>query len=322
MPSSLVNPALGPYSTVNSGGLTPALGAGFDVVARVPIDGRTVTTTKEQRNNIPYVYPGLEVFVTDLNRKFRFRGGLDGSNAVIDATDQPFGRPTIDAQWTDLTAGASQYKGIFDATTVFPGLNAVKLIGDFYIVTVAGSAVINAGTTTKTDLTIGDEIIWGGASWDVIPHVSALPPTSFLHTAITDWDIAVAAAVRVNAIVAYNTLTPYGENQAVYDIDATTNAVTVYRAVVDNPAGVVLTDATRWMVLATNDYQKLVNAPLIDNTAGLGSSLATPLDNGAGVLLDAKEIDRRIGSGSGIAIIGLISGGYARGLDLQPAMTP
>ena len=339
--SGLTDQTIGPFSTINSGGLNPSLGSGFDITARTPIDGRTVVYTAAQRNHIPYVYPGLEVFVLDLNRKYRFRGGKQGS-VVVDALDQPPGMFTTDDQWFDVTPNASQYLGAFNATQAFPGVSApFPSAGSFYLVSVAGTAVINTGNPAIA-LGIGDEVIYGGSGWDLIPNTTIMPPLNLFHTDIQDWDVAVAASVRLNAVVQYSPITPYGMGQVVYvvetfsgstqpasgpystqqDADITKEAVTLYRAKSAVPAGVPLGDDTKWLMVATNDYKRLANRLVINNATGLGSVLATPLDNGAGVLLDAKEIDRRIGNNltASQANIGLISGGDAAGNSLQPAI--
>lgn len=68
-----------------------------------------------------------------------------------------------EAQLPDSILGAMSYQGTWDASTALPA-NPEK--GHYYVVNVAG----NTAVAGKTDLEIGDYIVYDGANWSFIDN--------------------------------------------------------------------------------------------------------------------------------------------------------
>lgn len=323
----------GPYVFPNSNNNMQFIN-GFDILATVPIDGRTIVDTLTQRNSLTFVYRGLEIWVRDEQKRYRFIGALNPASGVADpAVDHPGGQPTQSTQWFEVSqTGRNGYKGAFAATGPFPGLSLPpidKVAGDFYIVNVAGSAVINSGTgVPATVLALGDEVMWSGTSWQLIPNTIDTRLPDIYSTNIIDFTAAVKNLVRLNAITIHNQSDPYKLGDVVVDVvqlaggvattsgtsqdaNVTKKSVTLYKALQDVVAGGLLGDSSQWLMIASNNYDYLTNRLKIDNSTGLGSVLTTPLNNGLGVLLDAKEIDRRILENGGGSVQGVLNGGFS-----------
>jgi hypothetical protein len=309
----------GPFLAINSGpGLTgkaTPLSYAFDIQCQAPIDGRMIVDTLAQMYNLLYVTKGIEVYVTTTNQKFRFNRV---NHPNFTAANNP-------AWWDDLVGTVGRtYLGTYDATTVFnettrPGGGAL-VNGDYYIVSVAGASTITGVTGNEDgDLTPGDLVIWNSSShWQWIANYIPAPPTTFLHTAILDWDTAVKAVIAANAIVEFDEDASYSAGQLVYEQVAvagtSTKAAYEYRSVyiaLDDTAPLdTLDNPAKFLLLSTTDYSQLVNRLVINDAAGLMADVVGPTAaTQENEVLSIQETERRILAFAGGPGGGPINGG-------------
>lgn len=70
------------------------------------------------------------------------------------------------AVWINIGAGGTSFKGAWDASTNTPTLaDGVGVLGDFYLVSVAGTQDLGSGSIV---FTVGDQVIYNGTIWQKI----------------------------------------------------------------------------------------------------------------------------------------------------------
>lgn len=178
---------------------------GFNPGSAKPLDVRLVVTTKAQRNNLLFTYPGMVVTIlgtavgTEYPNQTHWR-------LKFARTPNFTGATTTDSDWRQSidTSGAN-YKGAWNATTNVPDLTddplrSALLAGDYWRVNTAGSTDLDGITTW----TVGDTVIWNGSSFDRLENTSppALIPL-YLDTESTRFDADVNEKIRLKLFPAY-----------------------------------------------------------------------------------------------------------------------
>ena len=274
---------------------------GFDVQNQRPIDGRSIVDTIVQRNNLRYAFFGLKVYVTTLDKEYRFIN----TNYRTSAGFVSF----IDADWKDLsiTDGSRTFIGIYEPATngqFIAFAPPLPLGAAYFTVKTVNNALVpmllNSGDAL-TQIKSNGQIIWNlpTSKWIYIPPLEPTQITQFPHTDITDWDQQIRIDIANNAIVPYVPTQTYPSGQVVrvVTIDGAIESVDLYQALRNIVASDNISNPGAFKLLTTLDYRKLKYRLLIDNLRGLGANVQTPtVIGGDDVTLSANEIDRRIGN--------------------------
>jgi hypothetical protein len=97
-----------------------------------------------------------------------------------------------------LTNGALEYQGTWNASSNAPGLaSGLGTLGNFYIVSTAGSTTIDGNSTWAA----GDWILFNGTIWQRV--LNSVPPMTWYHT-----DATSTSSTSSNADVQLITITP------------------------------------------------------------------------------------------------------------------
>ncbi|HSI91606.1 MAG TPA: hypothetical protein VK927_10850, partial [Adhaeribacter sp.] len=176
--------------------------------------------------------------------------------------------PLTYADWEDLTtpSGGLVYRGVWDAIGNTPDLNSVDVRntlqnGYYYRVSKADPVTANNTIVDENqDWAAQDWVVWTAAEGKFSRILSNdTVPASFDASQVTNLTSTVLDLIAGNAITEFNFAGVYKPGASVW-YEGALGAMYIYWALDDIPANTGLQDP-RWKLIATTDYDYLVNAP-------------------------------------------------------------